>query len=369
MGGRALALVVPRADEQHVADDDPAAARAPAGLQHHRARQVAPGSRHVHVGGAQPEGARVAVEHRAEHAGRVHPRQAHPLDVPAGRHQRRGLAVRQEAVVGDRGKRAGPNRTIGAELRHPTAPRRDAAAGSISNVRTPSLGPHQAGRGIGTGRVAERARHRLRLVFSRDQEHHLASRIQDRERKGHAGHERSHSRRLDPHRPAPALGERPAAREQRGGVRVRPEPQQQQVQARRPVAEGGAQALLVGQGGRLEAQLALDPVHRGRLATDVVQEALLGHEVVRVLVVRSHGAVVSEPQLHARPVQLHRRQALMRRPGRRAARQRDVPAGANGLRHPLGGGARHVVQDLRPALAHPRAGHDTIASAALSAGP
>ena len=38
---RALVLVVPRPDQQHVAHDDPAARRAPARLEHHRAGQVA----------------------------------------------------------------------------------------------------------------------------------------------------------------------------------------------------------------------------------------------------------------------------------------------------------------------------------------
>ena len=37
---RAVAAVVPVADQQHVADDDPALAGAPARLQHHRPRQV-----------------------------------------------------------------------------------------------------------------------------------------------------------------------------------------------------------------------------------------------------------------------------------------------------------------------------------------
>ena len=105
VGVRAVVLVVPRADQQRVADDDPAAARAPAGLQHHRAGQVAARGRHLHAGGAEPEDARVAVQQRAEDARRVHPRQAHPLHVAARRDERGRLAVRQEAVVGDRGER------------------------------------------------------------------------------------------------------------------------------------------------------------------------------------------------------------------------------------------------------------------------
>ncbi len=102
----AVVLVVPRADEQHVAHDDPAPARAPARLQHHRARQVAPAGRHLDARRGEPEVAGVAVQQRAEHAGRVHARQAEPLDAAVGRDERGGLAVGEEAVVGDRGERA-----------------------------------------------------------------------------------------------------------------------------------------------------------------------------------------------------------------------------------------------------------------------
>ena len=41
VGVRAVVLVVPRPDQEHVADDDPAAPGAPARLEHHRAGQVA----------------------------------------------------------------------------------------------------------------------------------------------------------------------------------------------------------------------------------------------------------------------------------------------------------------------------------------
>ena len=68
--------------------------------------QVAARGRHLDVGGAEPEAAGVAVEDRAEHARRVEARQAEPLDVPVRRHERAGLAVGQEAVLGDRRERA-----------------------------------------------------------------------------------------------------------------------------------------------------------------------------------------------------------------------------------------------------------------------
>ena len=102
VGLRAVVAVVPRPDQQEVADDDPAAAGAPARLQDHRAGQVAACGRDVHAGGPEPEHAGVAVEDRPEDARRVHARQAHPLHAAARRHERRRLAVRQEAVVGDR---------------------------------------------------------------------------------------------------------------------------------------------------------------------------------------------------------------------------------------------------------------------------
>ena len=102
----AVVLVVPRADQQRVAHDHPAALRAPARLEHHRPRQVAPARGDLDAGRAEPEPAGVAVQQRAEHARRVHPRQAHPLDAAVGRDERGRLAVRQEPVVGDRRERA-----------------------------------------------------------------------------------------------------------------------------------------------------------------------------------------------------------------------------------------------------------------------
>ncbi len=87
VGGRApvsvgaIVLVVPGTYEEHVSDDDPAAARAPARLEHVRSRQVAPRRRHVHVRRSEPEHAGVAIEYGAKNAGRVEPRQAEPLDV------------------------------------------------------------------------------------------------------------------------------------------------------------------------------------------------------------------------------------------------------------------------------------------------
>ena len=126
---RALAVVAPRPDEQHVADDEPAGLRAPRRLEDVRPRQVAPPRRHDRVGGREREHARVAVEHRAEDARAVHPRQAHPLDVAAGRDERRRLAVRQEPVLGDRRERAAGQRDVGEDRPHASMRRAAASAG------------------------------------------------------------------------------------------------------------------------------------------------------------------------------------------------------------------------------------------------
>ena len=103
---RPFLLVAPGADAESVAHDHPAHARLPARLQHHRPGDVAPRRGNPDVGGADAKAARVTVENRAEHAGRVHARQTQPLDIAAGRDQRRRLAVGQKRVVADRRERA-----------------------------------------------------------------------------------------------------------------------------------------------------------------------------------------------------------------------------------------------------------------------
>ena len=100
-----LDVVMPRPHQQRVAHHQPPGGRPPAGLQHHRAGQVAAGRGHVDPFRAEPEPAGRAVQHRAEHARRVQPGQAHPLHVAARRDQRGGLAVGQEAVLADRRER------------------------------------------------------------------------------------------------------------------------------------------------------------------------------------------------------------------------------------------------------------------------
>ena len=95
-------VMLPRPHDQALAHHEPALAAVPAGLEHHRPGQVAPVARHIHVVRAEPEPARVPVQHRAEDARAVHLRQAHPLDRAARCHQRGDLAIGQERVVRDR---------------------------------------------------------------------------------------------------------------------------------------------------------------------------------------------------------------------------------------------------------------------------
>ena len=109
---RALVLVVPRPDAQRVAHDHPPHAGLPAGLEHHRPRDVAPARGDAHIGGTDPKGACVSVQDRPEHARRVHPRQAHPLDVAARRDERRRFAVGQERIVPDRREGTDPDPMI-----------------------------------------------------------------------------------------------------------------------------------------------------------------------------------------------------------------------------------------------------------------
>ena len=106
IGDRAVPGVVPRPDDQHVAHDDPAGVTAPAGLQDHRSGQVATLGRYADIERCQAEvSGAPATEDRAEDAGGVEPRQAHPGDCSVGCQQRRHLAIAEEAVVADRHRR------------------------------------------------------------------------------------------------------------------------------------------------------------------------------------------------------------------------------------------------------------------------
>ena len=111
VGQRAVVLVVPGADQQRVAHDDPAGGGGPAGLQDHRAGQVAAVGGHRDVHRRHPERARPPAEDGAEGARRVEARHAHPVDRAAGRDERGDLAVAEEAVVADRHRPGMADRT------------------------------------------------------------------------------------------------------------------------------------------------------------------------------------------------------------------------------------------------------------------
>ena len=119
------------------------------------------------------------------------------------------------------------------------------------------LRAHARGGRVGVGRVAERARDRLRLVGARDEEVDHAGAVEDGQRERHARHLRLHARERHADDEAAGLLELRLAREQRGDVRVGPHPEQHEVEAR-VVAEVLAHQRLVGARGRLVPELALD---------------------------------------------------------------------------------------------------------------
>ncbi len=98
----AVLVVVPLPDRQRVDHPQPSLRRHPRGLDRVRSRDVAPAGGDVDPVGPHAPAPGAAVEHRAEHGGRVEVGQAHPLDRPVGGDERPGVAVREEAIVGDR---------------------------------------------------------------------------------------------------------------------------------------------------------------------------------------------------------------------------------------------------------------------------
>jgi hypothetical protein len=105
-------LVIPRAHRQRVTNDDPAARRLPRRLDHVRARHVVALGRVVDSERAEAEEARLAVDQAPEHARRVERRRTEPVDRAVGRHERTGVAVRDERVVGDRRERRRGGRAL-----------------------------------------------------------------------------------------------------------------------------------------------------------------------------------------------------------------------------------------------------------------
>ena len=118
VGGRArvrrdLVLVIVRAHRQRRADDDPAVRRLPRRLEDVRSRDVHTRRRVVDAERRQSERPGTTIEQAAEHARRVEPRHAEPVDRAVRGDERPGVAVREERVVGDRRERRRCRRALG----------------------------------------------------------------------------------------------------------------------------------------------------------------------------------------------------------------------------------------------------------------
>ncbi len=100
-------------ERERVAHGHPAGRRVPGRQQRVRARLIHARGGHVDAERGETEGARLAIEQRAEHAGRVEAGHAQPVDRAVGGDQRTGVAVGEEGVVGDRRKRRGRRGALG----------------------------------------------------------------------------------------------------------------------------------------------------------------------------------------------------------------------------------------------------------------
>jgi len=115
---RPIILVVPAANQQRVAHDDPAGA-GPQLVSSTSSLADTCARRHADPGRAEPERARVTIEQRTEHARGIDPRQAQPLDRTSGATSAGGLAVGQESVSAIGGNGLPPSSGDGGELRIP----------------------------------------------------------------------------------------------------------------------------------------------------------------------------------------------------------------------------------------------------------
>jgi hypothetical protein len=107
-----LVLVIPRPDRQCVADENPAGRRLPRRGQDVRARLVDPCRRVVDPERPEPKASGLPVKQAAEHARRVEAGHAKPVDRSIGSHERAGVAIGQERVIGDRRERRRRGRTL-----------------------------------------------------------------------------------------------------------------------------------------------------------------------------------------------------------------------------------------------------------------
>ena len=166
-----LVLVIARAHGQRVADHDPARRRVPRREEGVRAGLVDAGRRDVDTERAQPERAGLAIQQRAEHARRVEARHAQPVDRSIGRHQRAGVAVGEERVVGDRREGGWCSGALGRRPRLAggavvmTPPTARATRRGRRGGHSPRPGPTIPSRTVhGRGRVEQRLHHAPALL-------------------------------------------------------------------------------------------------------------------------------------------------------------------------------------------------------------
>ena len=98
-------LATARSHRERVADDHPARRGLPGSDKRVGPGLIDPVTGNVDPEWAEPEAARAAVEQGTEHARRVEPRDAQPVDRAVRCYERARVAVGQEPVVGDRGER------------------------------------------------------------------------------------------------------------------------------------------------------------------------------------------------------------------------------------------------------------------------
>ena len=114
--GRDLVLVVPGANGQGIADDDPTRRRPPGRGKDVGPRLVHSRRRVVDAEGPEAEGAGTPVEQAAEDARGVERWNAQPVDGAVRGHERAGVAVGEKRVVRDRRERRGCGRALGFGL-------------------------------------------------------------------------------------------------------------------------------------------------------------------------------------------------------------------------------------------------------------
>ena len=236
-----------------------------------------------------------------------------------------------------------------------------AAAGSSRIGECAGRGRHEARRCRRIGLAAERAGDRVRLVLAGDQEDDLLRGVDCGKRHRDARHPRIHPRLGHIHHQAFLLVDRGHAGEERGGVRVGSQPEQDEIEGRR-LAERLDESLLVEVRGTPRVLLAGHALH-ARPARQAVQQRRGDHPVVGVGMVGRDTTLVAEPERRPAPVAADLGGLLVRAARGAASGQGDVRARAGGIGEQCGGAPGGIVRDddLAP--------HGSMARAASSAGP